>query len=542
MVDLELALVTDTSGSIDTTEFDLQLDGYAQAFRNSQLHSAISGGLAVSLIYFDSSAGVGIPWTVLTGAADALAFADLLDNFIRPSSGGTNPAAGINLATSEIFGNNIESSRQVIDVSGDGDGDPTADAAARDAALAAGVDVINGLPILDGSTTLEQYYIDNIQGGSGAFTIPADSFADFDAAILSKLGREIGFEVTDAGRLVTSTLRTASVAVARTVTRDVGGRLFRLRTGVMTEPETYSEPAPPYSSKGGMAKGGMAKEPIVMTRTCPWEVYGQVYYSSEDDDAQYRTIRGTAAAIRQLLQDEVSTDTFGGMVGVEYDFNTNWSAGFAVSGANSDIKMRNLGSADVDTVALIPYVSYRRPIGASMGFYADALYAYGMTSYDTIRFPGGARGDTDGDFHNLEFNTGLNMIHGSFVHGPYGQLRWLDGDIDGYSEVGAGALTFQDASYKSLASQLGYQVSYPVKLSAGTLAPQVRVAWEHEFEDDQGSVGGIPLAGTDEDLLVAGVGVGWYQSCGLNVGLDYEARIGGDSESHYVGAKIGYEF
>lgn len=541
MVGLELALVTDTSGSIDSMEFDLQLDGYAQAFRNSQLHSSLSGGLAVSLIYFDSSAGVGIPWTVLNNASDALTFANLLDNFARPSSGGTNPAIGIDLAVQEIFGNNIVSNRQVIDVSGDGSGSASSDAASRDAALAAGIDAINGLPILDGSTTLEQYFIDNIQGGTGSFTLAADTFTDFEAAILSKLGREIGFEITDAGRLVSSTLRTSSLAVSRTVTRDVGSRLYRLRSGVRTEPVTYTQPAP-SGAKGGMAKGGMSKEPIMMTETCPWEVYGQIFYSSDDFDAQYRTFRTPNGLFRQLLQDEVSTDVFGGMIGFEYDFNANWSAGFALSSARTDIDMTNLGNADIDTVALIPYVSYRQDVGSNMMFYADALYAYGMNDYETTRIPSGAIGDTEGDFHHLEFNTGLNISTGALVHGPYGQVRWLDGEIDGYTETGPGALTFQDATYESLATQLGYQLSYPVKLASGTLVPQVRAAWEHEFEDDPGTIGGVPLASLDEDLAVVGVGVGWYQNCGINVVVDYEARLGENTESHYIGAKVGYEF
>jgi hypothetical protein len=88
----------------------------------------------------------------------------------------------------------------VIDVSGDGaDNDTLNDATGcntlanaacgRNLALAAGVDTINGLPIL-GETGLLAYYQNNVQGGGG-FTLAAGSFADFAAAIESKLIAEI---------------------------------------------------------------------------------------------------------------------------------------------------------------------------------------------------------------------------------------------------------------------------------------------------------------------------------------------------------------
>lgn len=547
-VDLELSLVTDVSGSVDQTEFNLQMEGYETAFRSPLLHSAIQAGsygqIAVNLIFFDDTAEIGLDWAVISNATEANAFADLIAGLTNPTSGGTNPASGINLATSSIFGNNITSTRQVIDVSGDGAGSSSTDAAARDNALAAGVDAINGLPILGGSTTLEQYYIDYIQGGDGSFTLPADDFATFQAAVLEKLEREIRGEVAfgETPRIMTSTLRLTSISVTRTATRDVGDRLFRMRSGVRTEPVVTTQPAP-YSSKGGMAKGGMAKEPIVITTTCPWEVYGQIFYADEDLDAQYRTVRvpGANFAVRQLIQADTSIEIFGGVVGFDYDFNENLTAGFAISASRANADMRLVGSADIDNVTLMPYISYYRPMG-NMAFYADLLYGYGINDYDTYRLPAGVAGSTEGNSHTVEFNTGVNFKAGRFVHGPLAQVRWIDGDIDGYTEIGPGSVTYPDADYKSLATQLGYQVSYQAPMGSGTLVPQARIAWEHEFEDSQSTVAGVPLGQLDEDLAVAGAGVGYFMPCGWNVVLDYEGRFGSELQSHYVGMKVGKEF
>ncbi|MEM9235257.1 MAG: DUF1194 domain-containing protein [Verrucomicrobiota bacterium] len=448
LVDLELSLVTDISGSVNGTEYDLQMGGYAEAFRSSVLHSAISGGsngqIAVNLIFFDDTASVGLGWTVLTGASDANAFADSLDALVRPRSGSTDPAEGIDLAVSEIFGNSIDSTRQVIDVSGDGQANTGRNPAdARDDALAAGIDAINGLPI--GDSFLEDYFINNIQGGAGSFTLAADNFQDFEAAILDKLEREITGRVGGTSAMAIAATQSASVTAGRTVVRDVGSRLYRMRSGVRNEPVVYTEPAPPVSSKGGMAKGGMAKTPITHTHICRWEVWGQVFYSTEDQDSIFAG--GIPGANAVMLRPDTDIDVFGGSVGFEYDFNDTWSAGFAVSGARSDVDMTFVGTVDIDTLALIPYVSYHRDING-MDYYADFLYAYGMNDYDSFRFPGAA-GTTDGDFHAFNFNTGLVMHNGQWHHGPYGELRWLDGDIDGYIEIGPGAAVFPDADYES---------------------------------------------------------------------------------------------
>jgi hypothetical protein len=96
--------------------------------------------------------------------------------------------------------NDYQGTRRVIDISGDGpnnSGIPIMEARAQ--ALAAGI-TINGLPIVNdrmgpGSTRnirdLDKYYRDCVIGGSGAFMIVANNFADFALAIKRKLIFEI---------------------------------------------------------------------------------------------------------------------------------------------------------------------------------------------------------------------------------------------------------------------------------------------------------------------------------------------------------------
>lgn len=549
LVDLELSLVIDVSGSVDFTDYTLQLEGYASAFESPQLHTVIGRGqhgqIAVNMVQFSDSAAESIPWTLISDAASANAFADSVRAAARLFSGGTNIESGINAAYPLFFNNVYEGTRLVIDVSADGSG---SNGAARDAALAAGVDTINGIIIDDFGNIdqLREEFENNVVSPDG-FIEEAEGFEDFAPSVLAKLTREIGGDTGENGVLVTSTLRTVSITSARATTRDVGDRLFRMRAG---RPQGMQQAAAPAYVDPG-PKGGMSakssKSPIVMpVETRNWEVYGSVFAFTEDQDQQVVTGRTVAGApIRVLVHPDTSVDIFGGNAGFEYRFNERWSFGFALGASSTDVDMTFVGNSDIDTVALVPYVSYYQTNAfAGADLYADAMYVYGMNEYDINRITGGgiASGSPDGDYHQIEVTSGLNFRAGTLVHGPYASLRWLDGTVDSYTETGPGAGAFPSSDYESLATNLGYQVSYPIQMSGGVLVPQGRAAWEHEFEDQQNAAFGLPGGEIDEDVAVLGTGIGYYMTSYWNVVLDYEARLGSENQSHYVGLKAGYEF
>ncbi|QDZ06491.1 DUF1194 domain-containing protein [Sphingomonas panacisoli] len=194
-VDIELALLIDVSGSVDTTEFNLQRQGYVNAFNDSAIQAVFASGksAAITVVYWSGQAeqSQAVGWTLVNSAASASAFANLIAATSRPFSGSTAIGSAINYIAPKFFTNAFNGTRQVIDVSGDGATNEGADTlTARNAALALGVDQINGLPIL-GESGLLAFYQNNVQGGAGSFTQPAATFADFDAAIKAKIGREL---------------------------------------------------------------------------------------------------------------------------------------------------------------------------------------------------------------------------------------------------------------------------------------------------------------------------------------------------------------
>lgn len=194
-VALELALVIDVSGSIATSEYNLQRQGYAAAFLDPTVQANIlsfagQGGIAVSVVQFSSAAQTAIGWTQLTTSAQITAFANQLGAMARLSSGSTGIANGIASAIALINDTTFTGTRRIIDVSGDGEENITTDAALRaQRDLAAGQGIsINGLPI--GGTSLATFYSNNVIT-PGGLIFPASDFAAFERAVITKIGQEI---------------------------------------------------------------------------------------------------------------------------------------------------------------------------------------------------------------------------------------------------------------------------------------------------------------------------------------------------------------
>jgi hypothetical protein len=197
-VDLELALLVDVSGSISTSEFNLQRQGYVNAFSSAAVYNKIQdgaiGSIAATLIYWSSEDQQvqSVGWTKISDQASSEAFAAAIGAAGRPFSGLTATGSAINFATPLFDNNGFDGTRLVMDVSGDGEqNDGSSTSAARDAAAAAGI-TINGLPI--GGASLSSWYAANVVTADG-FLVSANGFADFEAALNDKLIREIAPQI-----------------------------------------------------------------------------------------------------------------------------------------------------------------------------------------------------------------------------------------------------------------------------------------------------------------------------------------------------------
>lgn len=199
---LELVLLADASGSIDSEELAFQRQGYASAMTDpavvAAIESSIYGTIAVTYVEWASNTAVVVDWMIIDGPETAQAFAKALTGPPRQAYGGNAIGGALLDAKRLIEVNDIRAPRAVIDFSGDSirnfSGPPIA--VARQQVLAAGI-TINALPILrpeDGrraGANLEQEYADRIIGGPGAFMVTAEGRASFAATVRRKLVLEI---------------------------------------------------------------------------------------------------------------------------------------------------------------------------------------------------------------------------------------------------------------------------------------------------------------------------------------------------------------
>ncbi len=198
IVDLELVLAVDASSSVSAEEFDLQIRGLAEAFRDPRVVQAIraSGdlGLTVALMQWSDARKqiLAIDWTLVRDQESALAFSRALTDTPRFLIGGSTAiGAALEYAIDQLEGNGFVGRRRVIDVSGDGRANQGAHPVhLRDAAVALGI-TINGLTILNEDPTVDSYYFANVIGGTGAFVMTANDYEAYALAILIKLIKEI---------------------------------------------------------------------------------------------------------------------------------------------------------------------------------------------------------------------------------------------------------------------------------------------------------------------------------------------------------------
>ena len=209
-VDLLLVLAADVSRSIDDQKFELERRGYAAALSDPKVLQAISSGpngrIAIAFVEWAgaNSQKLVIDWTLVKDGNDARSIAGRLLESPRSFADRTAIGAGIDFARAQFARSPYASDRRVIDVSGDGTNNSGRDVrAARDDAIGNEVTTINGLVILSLTPIpynpehtnppggLDNYYRDNVVGGTNAFVMVAEDFESFGKSIVAKLIREI---------------------------------------------------------------------------------------------------------------------------------------------------------------------------------------------------------------------------------------------------------------------------------------------------------------------------------------------------------------
>ncbi len=194
---IALVLAQDVSGSVDSTEYHLQKDGLANAFRDPEVIELIEllpGGIYVALTQWSGQHDqrLVIDWTHILNASDANSFAEQLDNDRRVRSRSLTAIGQALLQADNLLRSKMSlCKRKVIDVSSDGRNNAGPDASMVADALALKGIVINALVIVGQDSSLITYFQQEIIRGPDAFVQPAIGYRDYAKAIKQKLLREL---------------------------------------------------------------------------------------------------------------------------------------------------------------------------------------------------------------------------------------------------------------------------------------------------------------------------------------------------------------
>ncbi|MGR3617642.1 MAG: DUF1194 domain-containing protein [Paracoccaceae bacterium] len=192
--DLALALAVDVSGSVDSNEYRVQMDGLAVGLRDSIVSEALVRGRAqVMLVQWSGSSRqeTTIPWTEIISFEDLEAFAKKIETAPRPWRNFSTAIGEALRHTGASFDPVSHCKRRIIDLSGDGPSNEGVEPLEVQPELRKRGITVNALAIEESEPELTAYFFENVIRGEGAFVITAAVFLDYPSRIRRKLLREV---------------------------------------------------------------------------------------------------------------------------------------------------------------------------------------------------------------------------------------------------------------------------------------------------------------------------------------------------------------
>jgi outer membrane lipase/esterase len=278
--------------------------------------------------------------------------------------------------------------------------------------------------------------------------------------------------------------------------------------------------------------------------TMPSGVYasGRYMFGSKDDTA------GVAAFDYDVQQYTIGFDSAAG---------DSFIIGGAFTHTEGKIKADlGRGKSDISANGFAIYVSYRTDF-----YWADVSGGGDWESYDVTRNTGftprpTATADVNGQSYYASFDGGLNLAQSDrWNYGPVIGLRYIDTNIDNYTEQDASMLSMNVAaqSDKAVVGSVGAQVSGLFGSGGGmTFLPHLRVVYENELNkyahrvttiDSNGTARAVAAVTGQRDRVLVGAGISGLTASNLSFSLDYQgtAYKSGGSD-HGIMGRVVYSF
>ena len=377
-------------------------------------------------------------------------------------------------------------------------------------------------------------------------TVITDASVLFQAKLipdaLTANGLDLGISLSPAGEAVTAQVLAQSLRFGLVGQQVIIDTLEnRLQVGENHGPGLEFASLPGDRLAFSDASGQQAQTPAGGTGT-GGQVWGRVYGTVGHADAT-----ANLSAFSDIR--------IGGIVGADWHFD-EFALGIGFNYANTDAPFADGSKTTVNGYQGLVYGGWRQ--GPA---YVTALVSGGANDYSISRnmmqfgLTGFSTSDPAGVLVTAFGETGYGVTMGKALLTPYVNIGYVHQSVDAFSETGSfGAFNVAPADGSSLSTTIGLRASTRIDLgSHGTLVPEVRAGWQHEFLDQSQTLT-AQLAGTaaspftvvgprfGRESALVGIGVSHEFEPGASFFLDYDGRFTGGFNQNSASAGIKVKF
>ena len=248
------------------------------------------------------------------------------------------------------------------------------------------------------------------------------------------------------------------------------------------------------------------------------------------------------------------------IAGVDWRLDNGIVAGVAATYVATSAKFKDGSSTNVSSYQGAAYAGW-----TGGPWYALASAVVGFNDFGTSRLltnfglPGDATSSPSGQSYQghaeAEYHWALPAGGVNVSVTPYAALDYVNAHISGFSENGGfGALSVNATDANSFQTTLGVRLTSRIALAGyGTLIPEVRLGWNHEFLDASqkitGSLIGVPGASftttgiaVGRDAVLIGAGSAMELSPDAKVFVDYDGRLASRVQEHSISGGVRVRF
>ena len=246
--------------------------------------------------------------------------------------------------------------------------------------------------------------------------------------------------------------------------------------------------------------------------------------------------------------------------GIDWRLDNNIVTGIAATYVASSASFRDGTHTDLSSYQGAAYAGWSGWPWYALGSAVVSFNDFGTSRLLTpFGLPGDAASKPSGQSYQGHAEAGYHwVLPAAGVNAsvtPYFALDYVNAHVDGFTETGGfGAFAVNAANSSSFQTTLGVRLTSRLEIvGQGTLIPELRLGWNHEFLDSSQTIVttliGVPGSLTSttgiefgRNAALIGGGFSWELSPDAKVFVDYDGRIGSRLQEHSVSGGLRVRF